>query len=125
MKEEMIKVLAVPPREKPYEMEIPNTRKAMEEIVQGDVEAYEFNDCVLVRKRNGSKDGSLPYRKIPIYDSNIVYGTYFLCNASNAFPPRFTGLTSLSSKQIEIYTKNGGIPLKYQKDKTNFREPER
>ena len=99
-----MKVLIVEPLKTPYEQEIGNDLKSMQEVVDGYIQAiYPFEDeeIVIVCNDEGKLNG-LPFNRVlkdeegSIYD--IVVGTFFLCRA----PADSENFESLTNKQMEF-----------------------
>ena len=102
-----MKVLIVEPLKTPYEQEIENDLKSMQEVVGGYIEAvYPFEDeeIALICNEEGKLNG-LPFNRVlkdeegSIYD--IVVGIFFLCRA----PADSENFESLTDEQMECCKK--------------------
>lgn len=115
-----ITVLKILPGYKPEVTTIPHTLKAMQELVQGQIEAiYPFDDLVAIvcndegkllgmdmnRALHNSENGE-------IYD--IICGPFFICGLSS------DDFTSLTNEQIEKYQKLFLYPETFIKTKYGF-----
>lgn len=93
-----IRCLKVEPNKLPEEVTIPNTLKAKQEIVGGDIEyAYMENDSnvVLICNEYGKIDG-LPYNRDIGYD--VIAGPFLIVGDEDTGEDR-----SLSDEQIKKY----------------------
>ena len=101
-----MKVLVIEPMEKPVVKEIASSLEAMQEIVDGYIQAlFPFDEPVALVCNEEGKLHGLPLNRALRDDTGNVYdiisGTFFLCSA----PPDSENFTSLSDSQIERYTK--------------------
>ena len=99
-----MRVLVVEPERRPEVKEIDDSLKEMQGIVGGYIQSiYPFEEPVALVCNDEGKLMDLPANRGlrdengQIYD--IVFGTFFLCNA----PPDSDHFTSLTPEQIEQY----------------------
>lgn len=101
-----MKVLVIEPMEKPVAKEIDSSLEAMQEIVDGYIQAlFPFDEPVALICNEEGKLHGLPLNRALRDDAGNVYdvisGTFFLCSA----PPDSESFCSLSDSQIEYYSK--------------------
>ena len=106
MKESKLSVLLVEPGKCPKVIEIEDTLKAMQNIVDGDIEIYEpFNDEVAIVCNEEGKVKGLPLNRAIYSDRgelvDIIAGTFFVCYA----PFDGEGFLSLPKELAEKYEK--------------------
>ena len=98
-----MRVLVVEPEQRPEEREIEDSLNAMQGIVGGLIQPIYLENSVVLVCNDEGKLLDLPANR-GLRDENgqlcnIVFGTFFLCNAL----PDSDHFTSLTSEQIEQY----------------------
>lgn len=78
MNENEITVLKVEPGKAPEQVTIPNTLKAMQELVGGHIEVINYQGACLICNENGKLLGLEPNRRI---GQDVITGTFFLANS--------------------------------------------
>ena len=78
MNENEITVLKVEPGKAPAQITIPNTLKAMQELVGGHIEIVDFQGACLVCNEEGKLLGLEPNRRV---GQDVITGTFFLANS--------------------------------------------
>lgn len=107
-----MRILKVEPGRKPEAAEISDTLKAMQEVVDGPIQAvYPFEGPVALIANEEGKLLGLPLNRAlreqetgQIYD--IIAGTFFLCGA----PPEEENFASLTEAQIQRFSKEFAMP---------------
>ena len=98
-------ILIVPPGRTPESVTVPNTLKAMQEIVGGPIEAiYPYEDAVALVCHEEGKLLRLPLNRAVRDPStgtviDIISGTFFICGLGE------DDFASLSCEQIAYYSK--------------------
>ena len=78
MNENEITVLKVEPGKAPEQVTIPNTLKAMQELVGGHIEVINYQGACLICNEDGKLLGLEPNRRI---GQDVIVGTFFLANS--------------------------------------------
>lgn len=78
MNENEITVLKVEPGKAPEQVTIPNTLKAMQELVGGYIEVINYQGACLICNEDGKLLGLEPNRRI---GQDVIVGTFFLANS--------------------------------------------
>ena len=78
MNENEITVLKVEPGKAPEQVTIPNTLKAMQELVGGHIEVINYQGACLICNEDGKLLGLEPNRRI---GQDVITGTFFLANS--------------------------------------------
>lgn len=78
MNENEITVLKVEPGKAPEQITIPNTLKAMQELVGGHIEIVDYQGACLVCNEEGKLLGLEPNRRV---GQDVITGTFFLANS--------------------------------------------
>ena len=99
-----MRILKIEPERKPERADIPDTLEAMQEVVDGYIQAvYPFEEPGLpLNRARWDEDGTL-------YD--IISGTFFLCAA----PPNAENFQSLSEEQLLYYEERFRCPEMFLK----------
>ena len=99
-----MRILKIEPERKPERADIPDTLEAMQEVVDGYIQAaYPFEEPVALICNEEGKLNGLPLNRAlwdedgTLYD--IISGTFFLCAA----PPDAENFQSLSEEQLAYY----------------------
>ena len=77
MNEIEITVLKVEPGKAPEQITIPNTLRAMQELVGGHIEIVDYQGTCLVCNEEGKLLGLEPNRRV---GQDVIAGTFFLAN---------------------------------------------
>ena len=102
-----MRVLIISPMEVPVAKDISGTLESMQEIVGGLIQAvYPFEDSAALICNDEGKLMNLPMNRHVSEMRDVIYGTFFLCNA----PPDADHFTSLTEEQIKQYTQRFAIP---------------
>ena len=119
MSDNTMTVLVVEPMKHPYAKTIPNTQEAMQELVDGHIQAvYPFDDPVAVVCNEEGKLLGLPPNRL-MRDQNgtpydILCGTIFVAGLGEE---DFKSLSpELMEKYDALYRKEALLPLKKQKE---------
>lgn len=104
-------VLIVEPGKVPRRAEIGNDLKAMQEVVEGMIQAvYPFDEPVALICHEEGKLLNLPMNRFLLDENGLIYdlvvGTFFLCSA----PADSERFESLSEEQITRYQEMFHIP---------------
>ena len=78
MNENEITVLKVEPGKAPEQITIPNTLKAMQELVGGHIEIVDYQGACLVCNEEGKLLDLEPNRRV---GQDVITGTFFLANS--------------------------------------------
>lgn len=78
MNEHEITVLKVEPGKAPEQITIPNTLKAMQELVGSHIEVVDYQGACLVCNEEGKLLGLEPNRRV---GQDVITGTFFLANS--------------------------------------------
>ena len=78
MNEHEITVLKVEPGKAPEQITIPNTLKAMQELVGSHIEVVDYQGACLVCNEEGKLMGLEPNRRV---GQDVITGTFFLANS--------------------------------------------
>lgn len=78
MNEQEITVLKVEPGKAPEQITIPNTLKAMQELVGGHIEIVDYQGACLVCNEEGKLLDLEPNRRV---GQDVITGTFFLANS--------------------------------------------
>ena len=99
-KENTIKVLKIEPNKEPYEKEITNELKCLQEEVGGGLieVVYIDTNCLLIINEEGKLNGMEPNRWLG--NEEIICGPFFVCGDSG------DNFTSLNQTQIEAFKKH-------------------
>ena len=106
-----MRILKIEPERKPERADIPDTLEAMQEVVDGYIQAvYPFEEPVaLICNEEGKLNGLPLNRALWDEDGNlydIISGTFFLCAA----PPNAENFQSLSEEQLLYYEERFHCP---------------
>lgn len=109
-------ILKIEPERKPERADIPDTLEAMQEVVDGYIQAvYPFEEPVaLICNEEGKLNGLPLNRALWDEDGNlydIISGTFFLCAA----PPDTESFQSLSEEQLLYYEERFRYPEMFLK----------
>lgn len=107
-----MRILKVESGKKPEAAEISDTLKAMQEVVDGPIQAvYPFEEPVALIANEEGKLLGLPLNRAireqetgQVYD--IIAGTFFLCGA----PPDKENFASLTEAQIQRFSREFAVP---------------
>ena len=106
-----MRILKIEPEHKPERADIPDTLEAMQEVVDGYIQAvYPFEEPVALICNEEGKLNGLPLNRAlwdedgTLYD--IISGTFFLCAA----PPDAENFQSLSEDQLLYYEERFRCP---------------
>ena len=78
MNENEITVLKVEPGKAPEQITIPNTLRAMQELVSGHIEIVDYQGACLVCDEEGKMLGLEPNRRV---GQDVIAGIFFLANS--------------------------------------------
>ena len=106
MKEESIQVLKIEPGKAPEAVAIPNTRKAMQQMVGGYIEVIPLDDVCLVCNEEGKLMGLPGNRQL---GDDIIAGTFFLAGDTLD-----GGFCSLAQEQIDRWSRYFAQPESFQ-----------
>lgn len=109
-------ILKIEPERKPERADIPDTLEAMQEVVDGYIQAvYPFEEPVaLICNEEGKLNGLPLNRALWDEDGNlydIISGTFFLCAA----PPDTESFQSLSEERLLYYEERFRYPEMFLK----------
>ena len=127
---ENMNVLLVEPKKAPYEAEIGNDLKAMQNAVGGYIQAvYPYDDPVaLVCNEEGKLNGLPLNRRLEDYD--IIAGTFFICGLGEgdfaSLPPELMAKYKEKFAQPEQFMRLGGhivaIPMEPEENAQSPRQ---
>lgn len=111
-----MRILKIEPERKPERADIPDTLEAMQEVVDGYIQAvYPFEEPVaLICNEEGKLNGLPLNRALWDEDGNlydIISGTFFLCAA----PPDAENFQSLSEERLLYYEERFRYPEMFLK----------
>lgn len=111
-----MRILKIEPERKPERADIPDTLEAMQEVVDGYIQAvYPFEEPVaLICNEEGKLNGLPLNRALWDEDGNlydIISGTFFLCAA----PPDTESFQSLSEERLLYYEERFRYPEMFLK----------
>ena len=111
-----MRILKIEPEHKPERADIPDTLEAMQEVVDGYIQAvYPFEEPVALICNEEGKLNGLPLNRAlwdedgTLYD--IISGTFFLCAA----PPDAENFQSLREEQLLYYEERFRCPEMFLK----------
>ena len=108
-KENTIKVLKIEPNKAPYEKEITNELKCLQEEVGGGLieVVYIDNNCLLIINEEGKLNGMEPNRWLG--NEEIICGPFFVCSDSgdNFAPLNQTQIAAFKKHFAEVPTFTG------------------
>lgn len=111
-----MRILKIKPEHKPERADIPDTLEAMQEVVDGYIQAvYPFEEPVALICNEERKLNGLPLNRAlwdedgNLYD--IISGTFFLCAA----PPDTESFQSLSEERLLYYEERFRYPEMFLK----------
>ena len=110
-----MRILKIEPEHKPERADIPDTLEAMQEVVDGYIQAvYPFEEPVALICNEEGKLNGLPLNRA-LWDEDgtlyIISGTFFLCAA----PPDAENFQSLSEEQLLYYEERFRYPEMFLK----------
>ena len=108
MKEDAIQVLKVEPGKAQKVVTIPNTLKAMQQMVGGYIEVIPMEDVCLVCNEEGKLMGLPGSRRL---GDDIIAGTFFLARDTLD-----GGFCSLTQEQIDRWGRHFAQPESFQPD---------
>lgn len=112
MSEDKIKIVLLEPNRMAKVTEIEHSLEAMQQVVQGDIQAiYPFEDEICIVCNEESRNDGLPLNRA-LYDENheiydIIAGPAFLCDCSGE------SFGSLSEDQIKKYSRQFMRPERF------------